>query len=234
MSLHLDAKLGEISETVLLPGDPLRAKFIAEKFLDNAHQYNTTRNMLGFTGTYMGKIISIQGTGMGCPSMGIYSHELINDYSCKRLIRIGTAGSFVPSLDLGDTLLVSGASYETAYAQNYRLNGTLSAVASFDLLAIAKENAKILNIKCQTGMVVTTDVFYEHYPDWWKEWQAVGVLAVEMETAALYMNAQTAGIEALSIVTISDNFTNESRSTAQEREKTFMDMVEIALNTAIS
>ncbi|MDR0885287.1 MAG: purine-nucleoside phosphorylase [Clostridiales Family XIII bacterium] len=234
MSLHIDAKVGEIAETVLLPGDPLRAKFIADNFLEDVSQYNYTRGMLGFTGTYKGQRVSVQGTGMGCPSIGIYTNELISSYDVKNLIRVGTAGGFHENLHVGDTLLATGASYESAFVKNYELNGTFSAVADFDLLYKAYGKAHELGIDVTTGTVVTTDVFYEDNENWWKRWVKMGVLAVEMETAALYMNAARHGVRALAILTISDHFVSGELASNEDRQNSFTDMMKIALETAIS
>lgn len=234
MSTHiLAAEYGDIAETVLLPGDPLRAKFIAENYLENARCYSQVRNMLGFTGTYKGVPISVQGTGMGMPSMGIYSYELIHEYRCQNLIRVGTAGAFTSDLDIGDVIVAVGASTDSNFVHTYNLNGSYSPTASYELLCKVRDAAEETGIGFKAGNVVSCDVFYEQDPDWWKSWSNVGILAVEMEAAALYMNAAVAGVNALAIMTVSDNFVTNEKATVQQREKRFTDMMKLALETAV-
>ena len=233
MSLHIGAsEKKDIAEAVLLPGDPLRAKYIAENFLDNPLCYNGIRGMYGYTGTYRGVKVSVQGTGMGAPSMGIYSYELIHECRVKRLIRVGTAGAFHKDIKLEDIVLALNASTDSNYAHTYEVNGTFSPCASWDLILKAKSAADEVKKKIHAGNVVTCDVFYEHNQDWWKKWAELGVLCVEMETAALYMNAASAGVDALSILTMSDHFVTGEKSSVKEREQSFTDMMEIALKTA--
>lgn len=229
---HNCAKKGEIAQTVLLPGDPLRAKFIAENFLEDVTQFNTVRNMFGFTGTYKGKKISVMGTGMGCPSIGIYSYELIHFYGVKNLVRIGSCGAFDPDLKLYDIILASGASTDSNYAHQYDLPGIYSATASFDLLAKAKKIADDKKINTVVGNILTSDVFYGDQPDSWKKWAKMGVLAAEMESYALYCNASRARVNALTILTVSDSIVNHVETTSDEREKGFTNMMEIALGLA--
>ena len=234
MSTHiLAAEHGDIAETVLLPGDPLRAKYIAENFLDNPRCYSSVRNMLGFTGTYKGVPVSVQGTGMGMPSMGIYSYELIHEYKCRNLIRVGTAGAFLESLDIGDVIVAVGASTDSNFAHTYNLKGIYAPTAGYDLLCKVKEAGLETGIGFKAGNVVSCDVFYEHDPDWWQSWADVGIMSVEMEAAALYMNAAVAGVNALAIMTVSDNFVTNEKATADEREKKFTDMMKLALETAV-
>ena len=232
MSLHIGASKGQIAETVLLPGDPLRAKFIAENFLESPKQYSEIRNMYGFTGTYKGVPVSIQGTGMGMPSMGIYSWELITEYQVQNLIRIGTAGAFTEDLALGDVFVAMVASTDSNYQHAFDLNGQFSPSASWDLMKKALQASQETGIPFKAGNVVTCDVFYE-FGDWWKKWAKMGVQAVEMETEALYTNAAYNHVNALSMITISDNFVTGAKSTVEERQNSFTNMMKLALETAI-
>ena len=231
-TVHIGAKKGEIAETVILPGDPLRAKFIAQTFLEDAKQFNTIRNMFGYTGFYKGKRVSVMGTGMGIPSMGIYSYELIHHYGVKNLIRIGTCGSFKEDLKLYDVLLAIGASTDSNYANQFDIGGVYSATASFDLLDKAKKVADEKNISVKVGNIFTSDTFYNAQKDIWKKWRDMGILAVEMETYALYCNAAAAGVNALTILTVSDTLYSKTETTAEERQKSFTNMMEIALEIA--
>ena len=232
MSLHIAASKGQIAESVLLPGDPLRAQFIAENFLENPVKYTNIRNMYGFTGRYKGVPVSIQGTGMGMPSMGIYSWELITEYGVQNLIRIGTAGAFSDKLGLGDILLALAASTDSNYQHAFDIPGQYSPSASWDLVEKALEASRETGIKFKAGNIVTCDVFYE-FGDWWKKWAKMGVLAVEMETAALYTNAAYNNVNALSIISISDNFITGAKSTVEERTTSFTNMMKLALETAV-
>jgi len=229
---HNSAINGNIAETVLLPGDPLRAKFIAENFLQDVEQFNAVRNMFGYTGTYNGKKVSVMGTGMGCASIGIYSYELIHMYGVKNLIRIGSCGAYDASLKLFDIVLAIGASTDTNYGYQYDLPGTFSATASWELLSKAKKAADDNNINTVVGNIVTSDVFYHDNPDDWKRWAKMGILAAEMETYALYCNASRAGVKALTILTVSDSIANNTDTTPEQREKGFKDMMKIALELA--
>ena len=229
---HISANKGEIAETILLPGDPLRAKFIAENFLDNPKCYNQVRGMLGYTGTYKGTPVSVQGSGMGVPSIGIYSYELISEYGCKNLIRIGSAGSLQENVKVRDIVLGVAASTNSNFMHQYDLPGTFSPSADFDLLYKAKKTADALGINVHSGNILSSDVFYDDNPDSWKKWAKLGVMAVEMEAAALYMNAARLGAKALTILTISDHLVTHEVTTSEEREKTFTDMMKIALELA--
>lgn len=229
---HNGAKKGDIAETILLPGDPLRAKFIAETFLENPVQFNAVRNMLGYTGTYKGKRISVMGTGMGVPSIGIYSYELIHFYGVKNLIRVGSCGAFKEDLKLYDIILAMGASTNSNYADQYNLPGTFSAVASWELLYKAKKVADKKEIPVTVGSILTSDVFYSPDTESYKKWADMNVLAAEMETYALYCNAANAGVNALTILTVSDSVATREETTAEEREKGFTRMMEIALELA--
>ena len=231
---HLGAKKGDIAETVLLPGDPLRAKYIAETFLEDVVQYNNVRGMLGFTGTYKGKRISVQGTGMGIPSIGIYSHELISEFGVKNLIRIGTAGSYQEDLKLRDVVIAMSASTDSAI-NKLRFNGAdYAPTANADMVFKAYEIAKEKGMNVKAGNVFTSDTFYGDDPEAWKKWAKFGVLCVEMETAQLYTTAAKLGAKALTLLTISDSFITSEVTTAEERQTTFNDMIVVALETAIS
>jgi len=229
---HNNAKPGDIAQTVLMPGDPLRAKFIAEKYLKDPVLYNTVRGMYGYTGFYNGKRVSVQGSGMGMPSIGIYSYELIHFYGVKNLIRVGSAGALQPDLKLHDVVIGMGACTDSNYASQYKLPGTFAPIASFGLLEKAVNVARQKNIDVKVGNLVSGDVFYNEDEQGLMQWKKMGALAVEMEAAALYMNAARAGVNALCLVTISDcPFTGEACS-AEERQTAFMKMVEIALEVA--
>lgn len=229
---HISAKKGDIAETILLPGDPLRAKFIADTYLEDVVQFNAVRNMLGYTGTYKGKRISVMGTGMGIPSIGIYSYELIHFYGVKNLIRVGSCGAYDEKLNLYDIIFGMGACTNSDYANQYNLEGTFSAIASWDLLYKAKQIADEKGIDVTIGNVFSSDVFYNPNGDDFKKWASMGVLAVEMEAYALYCNAVAAGVNALSIFTVSDSLVKNLETTSEEREKGFTKMMEIALEMA--
>lgn len=229
---HIGAEKGQIAETILLPGDPLRAKFIAETYLEDVKQFNGVRNMLGYTGTYKGKEISVMGTGMGVPSIGIYSYELIHFFGVKNLIRIGSCGAIQKDLKLYDVILGIGASTNSSYAHQYNLPGTYSATASFELLEKAKKVADEKDIPVTVGNVLTSDTFYSADHTEVERWAAMNVLAVEMEAFALYCNAAAAGVNALCVLTVSDSIVNKEETTAEERQKSFTKMMEIALSLA--
>lgn len=232
MSVHLEAKKNEIAETVLLPGDPLRAKWIAETFLENPVCYNNVRGMLGFTGTYNGKKISVQGTGMGIPSALIYCHELITEYGVKNLIRVGSAGSYQKDVGLRDIVIAMTAS-TTSAMNNARFNGaTYAPTADSGLFLKAIETAKEKEIPVKAGNVLSADVFYDDNPDFYKKWADFGVLCVEMETAGLYTIAAKHKVNALSVLTISDSLVTKEESSQQDRQKSFNKMIEIALGVA--
>lgn len=229
---HNSAKLGDIAKTVLMPGDPLRAKFIAENFLEDVIQFNTVRNMFGYTGTYKGKRISVMGSGMGMPSIGIYSYELFNFYNVENIIRIGTAGSLSEKLNLRDIVIGLGASTNSNYASQYNLPGTFAPIASFDLVKSAVEKAKENNINAVVGNILSSDIFYSKDETALDKWRSMGILAVEMEAAALYMNAAEAGKNALCILTISDCPLTGQGLSAEDRQLSFTEMMKIALETA--
>lgn len=230
---HNNAKKGDIARTVLMPGDPLRAKFIAETYLENPVCYNEVRGMLGFTGTYKGVPVSVQGSGMGMPSMGIYSHELYNEYDVENIIRIGTAGSIADKINLREIIIGVSASTNSNYAAQYRLPGTYAPTASWKLIAEAVKAAEAKGCIYHAGNILSSDTFYDDANSL-AEWNKMGVLAIEMESAALYMNAARAGKNALCILTVSDCPLKGLSTTAEERQTSFRDMMEIALETAIN
>lgn len=232
MSIHIGARKGDIAPSILLPGDPLRAKFIAETFLEDAICFNEVRGMLGFTGTSSGKRISVMGTGMGVPSHSIYVNELIAEYEVKTLIRVGTCGALQADLALGDIVLAMSASTDS-HINRLRFNGMdFAPTASFDLLLKAHESARTMGCAVRAGNILSSDTFYDDDPESWKHWAAFGVLAVEMETTGLYTLAAKYGVDALSILTVSDNLTRGERATAEQRERGFSRMAELALAIA--
>lgn len=229
MSLHIEAKAGEISETVLLPGDPLRAKWIAETYLEDIHCYNRIRGMLGYTGTYKGRSISVQGSGMGIPSALIYYQELIREYGVNNLIRVGTAGSFQEDLHLRDIVIAMSASTTSAINKN-RFPGSFAPTANSELFLNAVAYAKSNGIAFRAGNILSADEFYDFDPDSYKKWAQFGVLCAEMETAGLYSIAAQYGVRALAVITIADNLVTQEKMSADARERSFGTMVEIALN----
>jgi len=235
MSTHLGASPDEIAERVLLPGDPLRAKWIAETFLADATCYSTVRGMLGFTGRYQGVEVSVQGSGMGMPSASIYTHELINEYGVKSLIRVGSCGAISEDLRLRDVIAASGSSTDSNM-NRMRFAGLIdyAPVADFGLLRTAVEVAERHGIGMRVGPILATDTFYTDRPDLYDTLADYGVLAVEMESAALYTIAARFKARALTILTVSDHLRTDARSSAEDREQTFSEMVRIALETAIA
>jgi len=234
MSIHIAAKEGDIAEAILLPGDPLRAKFVAENFLKDAVQYTQVRNILGYTGTYKGKKVSVQGTGMGIPSISIYVNELFRDYGVKRAIRIGTAGSINKDVKLRDLVLAMSACTDSN-ANNIRFGGrNYAPTASFNLLNTAWEIAVSKGWQPKAGPVVSSDMFYAEDANEWKLWEKFGCLALEMECAELYTLAAKYRRQALGILTISDSLITGEATSAEERQTTFTRMMETALETAIS
>ena len=230
---HIGAKSGEIADTILLPGDPLRARFIAENFLTDVTQFNATRNMFGYTGYYKGKRVSVMGTGMGCPSMGIYSYELIHFYGVKNLIRVGTAGAMRPEVKVRDMVFGMGACTTSNYVKQFGLPGDYSCICSYELLRKAVNAAEEKGLPYHVGNILSSDMFYNpELPPVGTSWDRMGVLAVEMESAALYSNAAYAGVNALCILTISDSLVTGEATTAEERQTTFTSMMEVALELA--
>ena len=231
MSIHIGATRGEIAETVLLPGDPLRARFIAENILKDVRCYSEVRGMYGFTGYFNDKLVSVQGTGMGLPSLSIYVNELIDFYDVKNLIRVGTCGSFHEHIKLGDLILAMSACSESNSNQRTFKNMDFAPTANFNLLSNAYNYGKEKFNQIHVGSVLSADVFYNEDQEEWKLWAGHGVLAVEMESSALYTLAARKQRQALSVLTVSDCLVTGQISTHQEREKTFVRMVDIALNT---
>ena len=226
---HIGAKVGEIAETVIMAGDPLRVKFMAENFLENPVQFNNVRSMLGFTGTYQGKRVSVMGHGMGLPSIGIYTYELFNFYGVKTIIRVGSAGSIQSDLHVGDLCIAMGACTNSNYGAQFELPGTYAPIADFDLLRGTADACERLGYHYKVGNVVSSDTFYCENPHNDK-WMNMGVMAIEMEAAALYMNAARSGNRALAILTISDHILTGEATTAEERQTTFTNMMKVAFS----
>ncbi len=228
-SIHIGAEIGEIADTILLPGDPQRAKFIAENYLENPVCFNEIRGNYGYTGFYDGYRVSVMGTGMGMPSMAIYAHELITVYGCRNLIRIGSAGSYQEDVRLRDVVMAVAASTDSRFDYTYGLPGHFSPCADFDLMMAASISAQKTGVNLISGNVASVDVFYDDDPDTWKKWSKMGVKAVEMEAASLYINAARYGAKALALMTISDRFTDGGKLTPEERELSFDEMIRTAL-----
>ena len=236
---HIHAKPGDFGKTVLMPGDPLRSKFIAEHFLENAELVNNVRGIQGYTGTYKGIKVSVMASGMGMPSMGIYSHELYNAYGVEHIMRIGSAGSIREDVKVRDIVLGQGACTDSRWAYQFHLPGTFAPIADYTMLRTCVETAEQLGLAYHVGNLLSSDRFYGDdgdMPDGWKAnyaWAKMGVLAVEMEAAALYMNAARAGKRALAICTVSDQLVRQEFTTAEERQTGFTQMMQLALETAV-
>ena len=226
---HIGAKLGEIAETVIMAGDPLRVKLMAERYLENPVCFNEVRGMLGYTGTYKGKRVSVMGHGMGMASIGIYTYELYNFYDVKTIIRVGSAGSINMDLHVGDLALAMGCCTNSNFAAQYELPGVFAPIADFGLLRAAVDSCEKLGYKYMVGNVMSLDMFYHENPRT-EKWINMGVLAVEMESAALYMNAARAGKRALGLLTISDHILTGEETTAEERQNTFTKMMDVAFS----
>ena len=231
-SIHIEAKEGDIAETILLPGDPLRAKYVAEHLLEDAFCYNKVRGMFGFTGTYNGKRVSIQGTGMGMGSTSIYVNELVTTYKVKNLIRVGTCGAIQEDLNIGQVILAMSASGDSGAVTSYFKGMQYSATADFELLQKAYEAAKKLNINTKQGSIFSTDTFYDDNPNRWDIWQQHGILGVEMESQILFTLAKRLRVSALSILTVSDNIITGKEASSKDREQSYMDMMKIAFELA--
>ncbi len=231
-SFHIDAKVGDVAETILLPGDPLRAKFMAEKMLDDVVCYNKVRNMLGFTGMYNGKRVSIQGSGMGMGSTAIYVNELIKTYNVKNLIRVGTCGAIQEQLEVGQVILAMSASGDSGANTAYFGGMHFAATADFGLLMKAYETAQKLNIPTIQGEIFSTNTFYDDDPNRWDKWEKHGILGVEMESQILFTLAKRLNAKALTILTVSDNIKTGAAAPPQEREQSYSDMFRIALELA--
>lgn len=229
---HINPKGVDIAETVLLPGDPLRAKFIADTYLEDVVQFNSVRNMLGFTGTYQGTPVSVMGSGMGMPSIGIYSYELINFFDARNVIRVGSIGAMQKDIDLYEIIVAASASTDSNFLEQYNLPGIYAPTASWTLLKAFMDEADRKGKKVHVGNILSSDVFYNADSTVNERWARMGVLGVEMESAALYSIAAYAGANALGVFTVSDNLFNGARTTAEERESAFTDMMELALPLA--
>ena len=232
MSIHIGAKPGQVASTILLPGDPMRAKFFADTLLEDAFCFNEVRGMLGFTGTYQGKQVSVMGSGMGIPSISIYANELISDYGVKRLIRVGTCGALLPDLKVGDVLLAQAVSTDSNINRLHFGGMDYAPFASFNLLLKAYQAAKEQGVPVRVGGILSGDTFYMEGDDWWKVWAGHGIMAVEMESSALYTIAARLKVEALSILTVSDSLVTEERASSQQREQGFSRMAKLALSLA--
>jgi len=230
---HIKAVPEDFAKTVLMPGDPLRSKFIAENFLENATLINNVRGVQGYTGTYQGEKVSVMASGMGMPSMAIYSYELFNFFGVENIIRIGSAGGLSENVKIRDIIIGMGASTTSSYAVQYGLEGTFSPIASYELLETAVEEARKIDTRVAVGNLLSSDIFYNANPEAHKKWQAMGILGVEMEAAALYMNAAYLKKRALAICTVSDHLLTGESLDSDARQNSFTEMMRIALNTAI-
>lgn len=237
---HIAAKPEDFAKTVLMPGDPLRAKFIAETFLEGAKLVNNVRGIQGYTGTFEGVPVSVMASGMGMPSIGIYSYELYNAFDVRTIIRVGSAGAMVPHIHVRDIVMGMGACTDSRYAEQYHLPGTFAPIASYSVLRACTDVADEMGVRYHVGNLFSSDVFYrdeEGLPDSLRStpaWSKMGVMAVEMEAAALYMNAARCGKQALAICTVSDHLLTGEETTADERQTSFTQMMELALKTAIT
>ncbi|MBQ6824250.1 MAG: purine-nucleoside phosphorylase [Clostridia bacterium] len=230
---HIDAKPGDFGKTVLMPGDPLRAKFIAENYLEDPVLVNNVRGVQGYTGTYKGVKVSVMASGMGMPSMGIYSYELFSFFGVEQIIRVGSAGAIREDIKVREVVLGAGACTNSAYGAQYHLRGNFAPIADFTLLRTAAEEAEKLGLSYHVGNLLSSDTFYDAGEGDTLAWGKMGVCAVEMEAAALYMNAAKCGKRALAICTVSDSLITGEATTAAERQTSFTDMMELALNTAV-
>ena len=237
---HINAKPEDFAKTVLMPGDPLRAKFIAENFLTDAKSVNNVRGIHGYTGTYKGTPVSVMASGMGMPSIGIYSYELFNFFNVENIIRVGSAGGMNKNIKVRDIIIAQGACTDSNYAHTFNLPGTFAPIANFNLLKTAVNKADELSLSYSVGNILSSDIFYndcEGVPENMTSsalWGKMGVLGVEMEAAALYMNAARAGKSALTILTVSDHLLTGESLSAEERQNSFTDMMTLSLETAVS
>lgn len=231
---HINAKPGDFGKTVLMPGDPLRAKFIAENFLENPVLVNNVRGVQGYTGTYKGTKVSVMASGMGMPSIGIYSWELYNVFGVENILRVGSTGSLSKDIKIRDIVFGMGASTNSNYARQFQLPGTFAPIADYDLLSTAINCAKEVGANFHVGNILSSDTFYDAQADANEKWQKMGIMAIEMEAAALYMNAAAAGKRALAILTVSDNIVTGEETTAEERQNSFTQMMQVALDTAVA
>ena len=231
---HIKANPSDFAKTVLMPGDPLRSKFVAETFLENPRLVNNVRGVQGYTGTYKGVPITVMASGMGMPSIGIYSYELYNFFGVENIIRIGSAGALADHVNLRDVIIGMGACTNSCYQDQYNLNGKYAPIANFELLSHAVEAAKNLGVNYHVGNILSSDIFYHADPAFNDAWRKMGVLGIEMEAAALYMNAAVAGKRALAICTVSDHITRGEALDADARQTSFTDMMNIALNVGVA
>lgn len=233
MTPHINAEAQDFAKTVLMPGDPLRSKFIAENYLENAKLINNVRGIQGYTGTYKGTKVSVMASGMGMPSIGIYSYELYNMFGVENIMRIGSTGAMQEQVKVRDIVIGMGACTNSNYVSQYGLSGTFAPIASYPMMKVAIEQAEKLNARYHVGNILSSDTFYSDDTQATANWQKMGVLCVEMEAAALYMNAARCGKNALAIMTVSDHIITGEETTAEERQNSFTQMMEIALNTAV-
>lgn len=231
---HINAKPGDFGKTVLMPGDPLRSKFIAENFLENPVLVNNVRGVQGYTGTYKGTKVSVMASGMGMPSIGIYSYELFNFFEVDNILRVGSTGSLDPNVKIRDIVFGMGASTNSNYARQFNLPGTYAPIADYKLLSTAIAAADKLGANYHVGNVLSSDTFYDAQADANAKWQSMGIMAIEMEAAALYMNAAYAKKRALAILTVSDSIVTGEATTAEERQNSFTQMMQVALDTAVA
>lgn len=229
---HIQPNGVKIAKTVLMPGDPLRAKYIADNFLENVEQFNDVRNMFGYTGTYKGKEVSVMGSGMGIPSIGIYSYELYNFFDVDTIIRIGSCGALQENVNLYDVIIAQAASTNSNYVDQYNIPGHFAPIADFELVTKAKNVADQIGATTHVGNVLSSDTFYNAYPTFNDAWKKMGILGIEMESAGLYLNAIHAGKKALGIFTVSDHILRDEATTPEERQNSFTQMMEIALEIA--
>lgn len=228
---HIDPT-APIAETILLPGDPLRAKYIAQTYLDDVQQFNAVRNMLGFTGTYEGTPVSVMGSGMGIPSISLYAWELIHVFGCTKLIRVGSCGAMQEGINLYDVVIAQAACSNSRFVDQYNLPGTYAPIGSFRLIEAVRSRAQANGVPTHVGNILSSDTFYNADPTFNERWQKMGIMAVEMESAGLYATAAHAGVEALGMFTVSDSLVTGEATTAQERETAFTQMMELALPLA--
>ena len=231
---HIKATSADFAKTVLMPGDPLRSKFVAENFLKDAVLVNNVRGIQGYTGTYKGVPVSVMASGMGMPSIGIYSYELFNFFGVENIIRIGSAGGLADQVRLRDIIIAMGACTNSAYQEQYKLGGNFAPIADFSLLRKTVEEAEKLGVRYHVGNILSSDVFYHADPEFNDRWYKMGVLGIEMEAAALYMNAAASGRRALAVCTVSDHIMRGEALDSDARQSSFTDMMEISLNVAAS
>jgi len=227
---HIEAQEGEIAESILLPGDPLRAKFIADNFLTDAVQFNRVRNMFGYTGFYQGKRVSVMGTGMGMPSIGIYAYELISFYGVKKLIRVGSAGSIQKHIQVKDIVIAQAASTNSNFSKQFKVRGEIAAISDFQMLSAAAKRAGELQLSFHVGNIMSSDTFYDFEKHSWKKWAKMGVACLEMEAYALFLTAMSLKVSALTICTVSDSLITGESMPHQERESALGNMIGLALD----